>query len=110
MLFDFHAKQNRKKPGSLYATYLVTGRQIQHKASQTNGGPSQEGEDAHMQSSPFPSSSMPAQEDGEDEPTWTRLVTLVKEEDLDGMLENSQAGTTWINWLTTTSRCQSTAR
>ena len=84
MLFDFHHKQNSKKAGTLHATYVITGRQQQRQASQTNGLHSQESEDVHMQSSPFPGSSAPQHREQEElEPTWIRLVTLAKEQDLE---------------------------
>jgi hypothetical protein len=34
MLFDFHQKQNAKKPGSVHATYLITGTRTPPKPQQ----------------------------------------------------------------------------
>lgn len=87
MLYDFHHKQNTKKPGVLHATYLITGRQKQQQRSLQNGIHSQDGGDAHMRSSPgpFPSSSAPEPPEAPEEEVWIKAVTLAKEEDLDGM-------------------------
>lgn len=81
MLYEFHHKQNSKKPGTVHATYLITGTK---RDVQTNGVHSQEdGEDTVMRSSPpLPSSSIPQP----DETTATitvRSIMLVKEEHLD---------------------------
>ena len=84
MLYDFHHKQNKKKPGTLHATYLITGRQKQRQAASTNGVQSQESQGTNMRSSPFPSSSMPEPRQAEENVKWIRLVTLAKEEDLEG--------------------------
>ncbi|KAL8782514.1 MAG: hypothetical protein Q9213_005317 [Squamulea squamosa] len=82
LLFQFHKQQNSKKPGSVHAVYLVSGFII--PITPTNSGqPTQaDGEDAYMQSSPFMSSSMPQQEDGE-EPLAVKTVTICREEDLE---------------------------
>lgn len=83
MLYEFHHKQNSKKPGSVHATYIITGtkRQVQ----QTNGVHSQEdGEDTVMQSSPpLPSSSMPKPDDEAEDATPITTIMLVKEEHLE---------------------------
>ncbi|KAJ9627986.1 hypothetical protein H2203_003205 [Taxawa tesnikishii (nom. ined.)] len=82
MLYDFHRKQNAKKPGTLHATYLITGRKQQTRESQANGTQSQDGEDTLMRSSPFPNSA-PEPDQPDTESIWIRTVTLVKEEDLE---------------------------
>ncbi|KAK3678199.1 hypothetical protein LTR78_002295 [Recurvomyces mirabilis] len=88
MLYDFHHKQNAKKPGSVHATYLITGTKIK-EAPLANGGHSQhDGEDTVMQSSPpLPSSSAPQTEEQHHEPIEVRTVMLAKEEHL----ENAKA-------------------
>lgn len=86
MLFDFHQKQNAKRPGALHATYLVTGRRRPQQIQQTNGTQSQNGEDSFMQSSPFMSSSMPMKDDEEtEEEVKITTITLVQEEELERM-------------------------
>ena len=82
MLFEFHAKENAKMPGSVHAMYLLSGAQPTKKVAELNG----DDEDIHMQSSPFFSSSMPDRDDELDvvEP-MTRVVTLVREDQLEGV-------------------------
>lgn len=87
MLYDFHISQIRKKPGSLHATYLLTGRQrvTQQQQSHAIGSQEEDGGDTHMQSSPLPASSAPeTQENGQEELSWIKLMTLAKEEHVDG--------------------------
>ncbi len=83
MLYDFHQSQNARKPGSVHATYLLYGtasaKPIPAKESQKDG------EDTYMQSSPFMSSSMP-QEESIHEASPLKVVTLAKEEDLEGIV------------------------
>ena len=83
MLYDFHHSQNARKPGSVHATYLLYGtasaKPIPLEESQ------QVGEDASMQSSPFMSSSMPQEESIHETPP-VKVVTLAREEDLEGMV------------------------
>lgn len=81
MLYDFHRKQNAKKPGTVHATYLITGSKRIESSSQTNGTLSEDGEDTPMQSSPpLPSSSAPKQDEAMEQPTVIRSMMLVKEE------------------------------
>jgi DNA polymerase delta subunit 3 len=83
MLYDFHHKQNAKRPGSVHATYLVSG--VQAGKSESKGVQKKD-EDVHMQSSPFMSSSMPNQD--EEEPQSQpemRVITLTREEHLEGI-------------------------
>lgn len=83
MLYEFHRKQNAKKPGAVHATYLLSGTRSPSLA-QANGVHSQDGEDAVMQSSPLmPSSSAPQPDDGIVETIPVRSVMLVKEEHLE---------------------------
>ncbi|KAK4544326.1 hypothetical protein LTR36_004217 [Oleoguttula mirabilis] len=85
MLYEFHRKQNAKRPGSVHATYLITGTRRPESPSQTNGAHSQEdGGDTVMQSSPpLPGSSAPQHEEDAEEPVSVRSVLLVKEEHLE---------------------------
>ena len=85
MLYEFHRKEKAKKPGSVHATYLITGiRRVESAPALTNGVHSQDGEDTVMQSSPLlPSSSMPKPDATMEEPALIRSVMLVKEEHLD---------------------------
>ena len=83
MLYEFHRKQNAKKPGSVHATYLITGTRHLPKP-ESNGVHSQDDEDTVMQSSPpLPSSSMPRPAEAEEEKIPRRSILLVKEEHLD---------------------------
>ncbi|KAL8997422.1 MAG: hypothetical protein Q9169_003285 [Polycauliona sp. 2 TL-2023] len=87
LLFQFHKQQNSKKPGSVHAVYLVSGYLIPVtpvNSSSQNG--QVDGGDAHMQSSPFMSSSMPQPEDEEDQ-LAVKTVTLCREEDLEGEID-----------------------
>ena len=83
MLFDFHQKQNAKKPNSVHATYLVTGKK--RSVAHTNGAHGKDGEDDAMRSSPF-MSSMPEPEEPADQPAKETTIVLVREEELQGAL------------------------
>ncbi|OBW68791.1 MAG: Uncharacterized protein AUREO_011490 [Aureobasidium pullulans] len=57
MLYDFHHSQNTKKPTTLHATYLITGRKtISLEQAEDKAVESQHGPDKTMRSSPAPSS------------------------------------------------------
>ena len=64
MLYDFHRNQNAKKPGTIHATYLISGTKRSQKATLTPGGIKKDGEDDYMQSSPFMGSFMPQPDEG----------------------------------------------
>ena len=82
MLYEFHHAQNSKRIGSVHATYLLDG--VPRVVKESNDtGYQPEGEDIHMQSSPYMSSSMP-QEDGEEDKIPSRKIMLAREEDLKG--------------------------
>jgi DNA polymerase delta subunit 3 len=89
MLFDFHQKQNAKKPSSVHATYLITGRRrTAEDANSTNVINGRDGGDINMRSSPF-MSSVPQTDDDEDEddveaeePVKETTILLVREEEL----------------------------
>lgn len=91
MLFDFHQKQNAKKPDSVHATYIVTGTKRDSKHS--NGATARDGKDVAMRSSPF-MSSIPEPEEQQDsvdgssgeEPVNNTTIELVPEEKLQGTL------------------------
>lgn len=88
MLYDFHHKENTRKPNSVNATYLISGIRFPSAAAGRDG----DGDDEEMmlQSSPMMSSSLPQSQqeerggDGAVVPAFS--VLLVKEEQLDGML------------------------
>ena len=82
MLFDFHQSQNAKKPGIVHATYLLEGVSHVTKSSTVNGH-KHDDEDANMQSSPYMSSSMPQEADGD--VISSRKVLLAREADLEGI-------------------------
>ena len=89
MLYEFHEVQNSKKPGLVRATYLLDGVPRATKEPDTNGH-ELDGEDVHMQSSPYMSSSMP-QPESDDLGVPQRRITLVREEDLAGKMIMSSA-------------------
>jgi DNA polymerase delta subunit 3 len=91
MLFEFHRSQNAKKPGTVHATYLMSGIKRKEDPIVTNGGAKIDGEDDYMQSSPFMGSSMPQGDAGTGE-SGVLSITLVKEEELEG----------WIHYLVLT--------
>lgn len=85
MLYDFYNSQTKRKPGSVYATYLVAGVKKVESVQNgiTNGHHS---EDVHIPSSPPPfTSSMlePSQRSEEESGTPVRTITLVREESLE---------------------------
>lgn len=82
MLYEFHCKQNFKKPGSVHATYLITGiKKAEPKSEGNHPIPKQDGEDTVMQSSPpLLGSSMPQQDDSEESSTPIRSIMLAREE------------------------------
>lgn len=84
MLFEFHRLQNGKKPGTIHATYLVSGTKRKDEAAATNGSVKKDGEDEYMQSSPFMNSSMPQVEESTGE-TSVLSISLTGEENLDSM-------------------------
>lgn len=85
MLYEYHEAQNKRKPGSVYATYMLAGTKKQ--APQPNG--KEVDVDASMRSSP-PASSVvqSSQQRGED--INVKTVTLVREENLDGRSTRDQ--------------------
>lgn len=86
MLYGFHQTQNSKKPGSVHATYLLTGRQhVLPKSNHTDAVQDGDRQDTNMHSSPLPASSAPGpQENEQEDHSWIKLITLAKEEQLDG--------------------------
>jgi len=92
MLFEFHQKENKKKSGSVHATYLLAGtKKLQRihghdgpKSADTNG-------DVPMPSSPpLPPSSMPAasqttQKLQEAARVPVKTITLCREDDLEAV-------------------------
>jgi len=82
MLYDFHSQQNAKKPGTIHATYLLSGAKRKEEPAATNGGIKKDGEgDQYMQSSPF-MSSMPQEEEGTGESS-VLSISLIREEELE---------------------------
>ena|SRR5437763_15277545 len=83
MLYEFHRQQSQKKPGSIHATYLLTGLRRTTESLAANGGFSKLSHDDYTHSSPIVSS-LPNQ-DGSDERLPVRTVMLVRENDLESM-------------------------
>ncbi len=88
MLYEFHRQQNGKKPGTIHATYLISGTKRSEESTPPNGTPKKDGDDEYMQSSPFLGSSMP-QFDGSTGESGVLSITLAKEEDLEGQTNSS---------------------
>lgn len=81
MLFSFHQTQNAKKPGSVHATYIISG--TPRPPAPPNGFHNHDGDDTVMQSSP-PVSSLPdADHTQETETISKRTIMIVKEEHLE---------------------------
>ena len=93
ILYEFHAHENGKKPGSVHATYLLAG--VKKPAGDhvmTNG----HANGVDLDTEPIPSSPPPftssmlqsSQQDGQqsqNEALHVRTVTLIREEALEGM-------------------------
>lgn len=80
MLYEFHSKQNAKKPKSVHATYLLTGKK--RSSEHSNGIKGKDGEDTVMRSSPY-MSSMPEPEAPAEEPVSKTSIVLAREEELE---------------------------
>jgi DNA polymerase delta subunit 3 len=81
MLFDFHQTENAKKPGSVNATYLISGVPQLPETPATNGA-KQDGNDHVMQSSPY-MSSMPQPDESQHRIRLSSFL-LAREEHLPG--------------------------
>lgn len=82
MLYEFHRKQNGKKPGSVHATYLISGLKRPTSATITQSQDN-DGEDSTMRSSPpLPSSSFQRPDDQE-EVKPIHSIMLAREEHLE---------------------------
>ncbi|MCJ1225014.1 hypothetical protein MMC12_001661 [Toensbergia leucococca] len=84
MLYEFRHLQNMNKPGSIYATFLVCGARTALRATNVDGHSQEDDEDAHMQSSPFMSSSAPPQDDARVDALMS-VITLVGDKDLEAV-------------------------
>jgi DNA polymerase delta subunit 3 len=82
MLYEFYTRQNAKKPRSIHATYLLTGKK--RISAHTNGASQQDGDDTIMPSSPFMSSLPPPQaEEPTEELVPKTSIILVRQEELE---------------------------
>ncbi len=89
MLYEFYETQTKRKPGSLYATYLVAGVKKHEKPAQngtTNGVRYDEDEPMPSSPPPFTSSMLePSQQESEGgQSTPRKTIILVREEALEG--------------------------
>ncbi|KAJ6021120.1 hypothetical protein N7540_006624 [Penicillium herquei] len=82
LLYEFHRNENTKKPGSVHATYVITGIQSSPSTSATATNGNTKDEDEVMQSSPYLPSSMPNQDSASELARFTAVI-LAREEDLD---------------------------
>ncbi|KAL8796430.1 MAG: hypothetical protein Q9182_007389, partial [Xanthomendoza sp. 2 TL-2023] len=87
VLSQFHKQQNSKKPGSVHAIYLITGIVVPKSSTASTQVEQADGEDAHMRSSPFTSSSMPHRQDDEDL-LAVKTISICREEDLQEALNH----------------------
>lgn len=90
MLFEFHQKENKKKSGSVYATYMLAGtKKVQRIHG--HGAPKVTNGDIPMPSSPpLPPSSMPAASQATEQleeasSVPVKTISLCREEDLDSV-------------------------
>lgn len=83
ILFEFHRTENAKQPGSVNATYVISGVQRPPEPPATNGHANDK--DEVMQSSPYLPSSMPNQDDASDSIPIASII-LAREEDLESKL------------------------
>lgn len=84
MLYEFHYQQSSKHPGSIHATYLLTGdRRASETVATADGEGTGIGQNDYMQSSPFMGSSMPTNDVTAG--PLVRSVMLVRENELDSM-------------------------
>ncbi|KFX93789.1 hypothetical protein V490_04678 [Pseudogymnoascus sp. VKM F-3557] len=83
MLFDFHQQQNRKKPGTVHASYLIAGKKLTTDQPKAHHGEGADADAGYMASSPLFRSTPQdhALELNGDIPTLS--VTLVREGDLE---------------------------
>lgn len=81
MLFEFHQQQSSKKKGSIHATYFITGTQVSIVKPRST---QHDDDEIPMPSSPYPSSAIEQPDQREVEPIRQKVLTLVKEEDLEG--------------------------
>jgi DNA polymerase delta subunit 3 len=113
MLFEFHKRQNAKKPNSVHATYLVTG--IPRRIEPTNGVNGRDGEDTDMRSSPFMSSMPEAAESEESDYNSqsddenTAAPRGVKETQIVLVREGELEGAYW-HWASKVTRLTATIR
>ena len=89
MLYEFYEAQTKRKPGSLYATYLIAGVKRQEKRTQNgiaNGVHHDEDEPMPSSPPPFTSSMLePSQQESEGgRSVPTKTITLAREEALEG--------------------------
>ncbi|MCJ1265569.1 hypothetical protein MMC22_005449 [Lobaria immixta] len=82
LLYEFYHHQNSRKPGSVHATYLVSGTQAKFGETSATAISEANFEDANLQSSPFMSSSIPLGDDAEEQLS-VKVIALVREQDLE---------------------------
>jgi DNA polymerase delta subunit 3 len=82
MLYEFHRLQNAKKPGTIHATYLLSGTKRAEEQELIHGA--KDGEDEYMQSSPFVGGSKLELEEASGACS-VLTITLVGEENLECM-------------------------
>lgn len=88
MLYDFYHNQNAKKPESIHATYLLSGTKRKEEPPANGERKKDDDGDNYMQSSLFMGSSIlsPVEEQSIT-PTFVLSIILVREEDLESMLD-----------------------
>lgn len=100
MLYEFYDSQNKRKPASLYATYLIAGVKKQNEPVQNgsaNGVHHREDEPVPSSPPPFTSSMLePSQRSEGGMQVSRKVITLVREERLDGMASIVARTAPWL--------------
>jgi hypothetical protein len=102
LLWEFYEFQNGKTPGSVHATYLLSGVKKQQTQADTDGTKHKYDEDEPIPSSPPPfTSSMlePGQHEAEEETAIpVRTITLVRDDSLEGVYRKPAEDRFEITW------------
>ncbi|OBT61679.1 hypothetical protein VE03_08409 [Pseudogymnoascus sp. 23342-1-I1] len=91
MLFEFHQQQNRKKPGTVHASYLIAGKKLPTDQPKAHHGEGAEGDGGYIASSPPFRSSPQAGGLESNEYIPTLSITLVREGDLEQARKNYES-------------------
>lgn len=82
MLYEFHRQQNARKPGSVHATYLISG--LRRLLSEEIGGSFVVDNGDEVESSAYMSSSQAKEDSQKEDAGMLKSIILAKEGDLEG--------------------------